>query len=68
MAMVIAIIPAFKQTEDAHQEVLQSPFMPCRVAYAKAALDDLRAAVINGDFPRWACWRSGIHWPCTPPP
>lgn len=50
LGIVMAIIPAYKTTDDAHTEVLTSPFLPCRIAYAKAALDDLRAAVIQGDF------------------
>ena len=50
MAITIAVIPAYKITEDAHKEAVQSPFWACRAAYAKVILDDLRAAVIAGDF------------------
>lgn len=50
MAITIAVIPAFKITEDAHKEAVKSPFWACRAAYAKVILDDLRAAVIRGDF------------------
>jgi phosphomevalonate decarboxylase len=50
LGIVIAIIPAFKATEDAHAEVLTSAFLPCRIAYVKATIDDLRKAVIDGDF------------------
>lgn len=50
MRMVIGVIPVFKQTENAHADAAMSPFMACRIAYAKAILDDLRAAAIEGDF------------------
>jgi phosphomevalonate decarboxylase len=50
MAIIIAIIPAHKNTEDAHAEVMTSPFMPCRVAFAKATIDDVQEALVRGDF------------------
>ena len=50
MSMVIAIIPAFKHTEDAHKEAMQSPLLPCRVAFARALIDDMRGAIARADF------------------
>jgi phosphomevalonate decarboxylase len=50
MGIVMAIIPAYKTTENAHVEVLTSAYLPCRLAYVKATLDDMRKAVIGGDF------------------
>ncbi|HLA44293.1 MAG TPA: hypothetical protein VJZ27_12700, partial [Aggregatilineales bacterium] len=50
LGIVMAIIPAYKQTEDAHAEAMTSPFMPCRIAYVKVTVDDVQKAIINGDF------------------
>lgn len=50
LGIVIAIIPAYKNTDDTHSDVLSSPFLPCRIAYVKATLDDMQVAIINGDF------------------
>lgn len=50
MGIVMAIIPAYKNTDNAHQEALTSPFLPCRIAHAKAQLDEIRKAIIEGDF------------------
>src|SRR5438128_9274637 len=32
MAMIVALVPAFKQTDDAHREALTSPFFHARLA------------------------------------
>ncbi len=50
MGIVIAMIPAFKSTEDAHTEAMGSPFMPCRVAYVKNIIEDMSQAIQNKDF------------------
>ncbi|MFP4321122.1 MAG: diphosphomevalonate decarboxylase [Anaerolineales bacterium] len=50
LGIVIAMIPVYKLTEDAHTEAVSSPFMACRIAYAKALLDDIRKAILEGDF------------------
>lgn len=50
MGIVIAMIPTFKSTENAHVEAMDSPFMPCRVAYVKAVIEDMVQAIHNVDF------------------
>jgi len=50
LGITIAVIPAYKNTDDAHAEVLTSPYLPCRIAHAKAALDDAKRAILDGDF------------------
>jgi len=50
LGIVMAIIPAYKTTDDAHAEVMTSPLMPCRVAYVKNVVDDMRQAIIKSDF------------------
>lgn len=55
MGITMAIIPAFKTTDDAHDEVLTSPFLPCRVAHSKAVMDDVKRSILQGDFSA-VCW------------
>ena len=50
LGIVMAIIPAFKDTDDAHAQALTSTFMPCRTAFVRATVGDMRAAIVNGDF------------------
>lgn len=50
MGIVIALIPAYKSTENAHLEAVGSPFMPCRVAYVKSVIEDMMTAIHNRDF------------------
>ncbi len=50
MGIVVGLIPAFKSTENAHLEVVDSPFMPCRVAYVRSVTDDMITAIHNRDF------------------
>jgi phosphomevalonate decarboxylase len=50
LGIIMAIIPAYKTTDDAHEEVLTSPYLPCRIAHAKAGVDLMAAAIKGGDF------------------
>ncbi len=50
LGIVIGMVPVYKMTDDAHTEAVSSPFMACRIAQAKALLDDIRKAIIDGDF------------------
>ena len=45
MGMVVALIPAFKQTEDAHKAVLTSPFFHSRLAFVHGALAEMENAI-----------------------
>lgn len=45
MGIVIALIPAFKNTESAHRAVLGSPFFHSRLAYVHGALAEMESAI-----------------------
>ncbi|OGS56822.1 MAG: diphosphomevalonate decarboxylase [Euryarchaeota archaeon RBG_19FT_COMBO_56_21] len=45
MGIVVALIPAFKQTEDAHKAVLTSPFFHSRLAFVHGALAEMENAI-----------------------
>jgi phosphomevalonate decarboxylase len=45
MGVVVALIPAFKQTEDAHKAVLTSPFFHSRLAFVHGALAEMENAI-----------------------
>ena len=49
MAMVIALIPAFKQTEDAHREAVTSPFFHARLAEMPRLIAEMELAVRTKD-------------------
>ncbi len=45
MGIVVALIPAFKYTENAHKAVLGSPFFHSRLAYIHEALAEMESAI-----------------------
>lgn len=45
MGIVVALIPAYKQTEDAHKAVLTSPFFHSRLAFVHEALAEMENAI-----------------------
>jgi phosphomevalonate decarboxylase len=49
MGILIALIPAYKSTEDAHKEVLSSPYFQSRLAEMPKMLDEMELAIRNGD-------------------
>ena len=49
MAMVVAVVPAFKQTEDAHREALTSPFFQARLAEMPRLVAEMELAIRNRD-------------------
>ncbi len=48
--MIIALIPAFKQTEDAHREALTSPFFPARLAEMPRLIAEMELAIRKRDI------------------
>jgi phosphomevalonate decarboxylase len=49
MAMIVAVVPAFKQTEDAHREALTSPFFHARLAEMPRLVAQMELAIWNRD-------------------
>jgi phosphomevalonate decarboxylase len=49
MTMVVAVVPAFKQTEDAHREALTSPFFQARLAEMPRLVAEMELAIRNRD-------------------
>jgi len=49
MGMVVAVVPAFKQTEDAHREALTSPFFHARLAEMPRLIAEMELAIRNRD-------------------
>jgi phosphomevalonate decarboxylase len=49
MAMVVAVVPAFKQTEDAHREAVTSPFFHARLAEMPRLVAEMELAIRNRD-------------------
>jgi phosphomevalonate decarboxylase len=52
MGIVVALIPAFKYTENAHRAVLTSPFFHSRLAFAHEALAEMENAIKKRDIRR----------------
>jgi len=50
MAIVVALVPAFKQTEDAHREALTSPFFHARLAEMPRLIAEMELAVRKRDI------------------
>lgn len=50
MGIVVALIPAFKYTENAHKAVLGSPFFHSRLAYVHGALAEMENAIRKRDI------------------
>ncbi len=52
MGIVVALVPALKSTDDAHRDVLTSPFFDARLAYVHAALSEMESAISSRDIDR----------------
>jgi len=52
MGIVVAVIPAYKQTLDIHKDAVTSPFFHSRLAYIHEALAQMETAIRNRDVPR----------------
>jgi len=52
MGIVVALIPAYKSTENAHRAVLTSPFFHSRLAFVHGALAEMESAIRKGDIER----------------
>ncbi len=50
MTMVVAVVPAFKQTDDAHREVLSSPFFHARLAEIPRLIAEMELAIRKRDI------------------
>jgi phosphomevalonate decarboxylase len=50
LRMVIVPLPSRVRTEDAHREVLSSPFFAARVESAQKRCDEMQKAILGGDF------------------
>jgi phosphomevalonate decarboxylase len=49
MGILIALVPAYKSTEDAHREVLSSPYFGSRLAEMPKMLDEMELAIRESD-------------------
>lgn len=49
MGIVVALIPAHKFTDDAHRDVVQSPFFHSRLAYIHGAIAQMKSAIKRRD-------------------
>ncbi|UCD92629.1 MAG: diphosphomevalonate decarboxylase [Methanobacteriota archaeon] len=49
MGILIALVPAYKSTEDAHREVQSSPYFDSRLAEMPRMLDEMELAIRQGD-------------------
>ena len=49
MAIIVALVPAFKQTEDAHREALTSPFFHARLAEMPRLIAEMELAIRKRD-------------------
>ncbi|MFQ6106469.1 MAG: diphosphomevalonate decarboxylase [Thermoplasmata archaeon] len=52
MGIIVALVPAFKKTEDAHREAPSSPFFDSRVAEMPRMIDEMELAIRNGEVGR----------------
>jgi len=52
MGIVVAVIPAHKLTDDAHKDVLTSPFFHSRLAYIHGAIAEMQSAIRHKDIAR----------------
>ena len=50
MGIVVALIPAHKFTDDAHRDVVQSPFFHSRLAYIHGAIAEMKSAIKREDI------------------
>lgn len=52
MGIIVALVPAFKQTEDAHREALTSPFFHARLAEMPRMVAEMELAIRTRDVGR----------------
>jgi len=52
MGIVVALVPAYKSTDDAHRDVIGSPFFYSRLAYVHGALAEMKSAIKRRDIQR----------------
>lgn len=52
MGIVVALVPAFKRTEDAHREAPTSPFFDSRLAEMPMMIDKMELAIRQGEVGR----------------
>jgi len=52
LAMIIALVPAFKETEDAHREATTSPFFHARLAEMPRLIAEMEVAIRTRDIGR----------------
>jgi phosphomevalonate decarboxylase len=50
LGIVVAVVPAFKETEDAHREALTSPFFHARLAEMPRMVAEMELAIRNRDI------------------
>lgn len=50
MGILVALVPAYKSTEDAHKEVLSSPYFQSRLAEIPRMLDEMELAIRQRDI------------------
>ncbi|HEV8595223.1 MAG TPA: diphosphomevalonate decarboxylase [Thermoplasmata archaeon] len=50
MGIIVALVPAYKETESAHREAPSSPFFQARLAEMPKMLAEMELAVRNGDL------------------
>jgi phosphomevalonate decarboxylase len=50
LGMVVAVVPAFKQTDDAHREALTSPFFHARLAEMPRLVAEMELAIRHRDI------------------
>src|SRR5688572_9980011 len=52
LGIVVAVVPTFKQTDDAHREALTSPFFHARLAEMPRLIAEMELAIRNRDVGR----------------
>lgn len=52
MGIIVALVPAHKLTDDAHRDVLESPFFHSRLAYIHGAIAEMESAIKRRDIAR----------------
>jgi phosphomevalonate decarboxylase len=52
MGIVVALIPAHKFTDDAHRDVIESPFFHSRLSYVHGAIAEMQSAIRKQDIRR----------------
>ena len=52
MGIIVALVPALKLTDDAHRDVIESPFFHSRLAYVHGAIAEMKSAIRRKDIRR----------------